>query len=93
MKDGKYILMDAYWAGKSGWKQGEVSPEDFLVARDAGFMFDYPPYQTHEESLKRIKTVVDSVDPADVANAFLFSLSTRKLEYRWPLCRRGTDCC
>lgn len=82
MKDGKSILMDAYWAGKSGWKQGEVSPEDFLAARDAGFMFDYPPYQTHEESLKRIKTVVDSVDPADAANAFLFSLSTRKLEYR-----------
>lgn len=82
MKDGKSILIDAYWAGRTGWKNGEVSAEDFRVARDAGFMFDYPPYQTHEEALHRLKMVVASIDPTEIANAFLFSLSTRKLEYR-----------
>ena len=82
MKDGKSILIDAYWNGRTGWKDGEVSAEDFLAARDAGFMFDYPHYQTHEETLRRLKTAVASVDPTEIANAFLFSLSTRKLEYR-----------
>ena len=82
MKDGKSILIDTYWTGKTGWKDGEVSDEDFLAARDAGYMFDYPPYQTHEETLHRLKMVVASIDPTEIANAFLFSLSTRKLEYR-----------
>lgn len=45
-------------------------------------MFDYPEYITHDEALKKLGILLEEINPDDVANAFLYSLSTRKLEYR-----------
>lgn len=59
-----------------------LAEEQRSLAKEQGYLFDYPKYETHEEALKRNHQLVEQTDPRDVANAFLFSLSTRKLEYR-----------
>jgi hypothetical protein len=77
------ILSDTYWSSK-GWKpeSEQVTPdEDFLHARRAGVMFD-PVRLSHDEIIRRALRAVDEIDPADVADAFLSSLSTRRLELR-----------
>ncbi len=82
MKNGKDILFSTYWSPK-GWKMNyEVSDEDFAIAKEQGYMFDYPEAITHKEYMKRLKNAVQKITPEDAANAFLYSLSTRKLEYR-----------
>ena len=45
-------------------------------------MFDYPKYETHSDMLQRLRSILKQIDPQDIADAFLFSLSTRRLEYR-----------
>ena len=81
MKNGLGILLSTYWSSK-GWKDGTISKEDFQVAKEQGYMFDYPKYETHEDTLKKVNGLLEKINPVDVANAFLYSLSTRKLEYR-----------
>lgn len=81
MDRGLKILLNTYWSSE-GWKRPVISDEDFQVAKEQGYMFDYPTLITHEETLNQINQVTDLIAPEDVANAFLYSLSTRKLEYR-----------
>lgn len=82
MKKGLEILLDTYWDSK-GWKKDVIiSKEDYEVAKKEGFMFDYPRYVSHDEVLIKLDFYFKKVNPIDVANAFLYSLSTRKLEYR-----------
>lgn len=59
-----------------------ISKEEMAVAREKGYLFDYPKYETHSDTLQRLRSILAQIDPKDVANAFLFSLSTRRLEYR-----------
>ena len=78
------ILFDQYWGG-GGWKNYyhlNISEEEFKIAKEQGYMFDYPDYITHQEYLDRIKKIVEMIKVEDVSNSFLYSLSTRKLEYR-----------
>ena len=75
------ILFSRFW-NSIGWTDGVVSDEDFIKAKEAGYMFDYPEIISHAETLKQLHTVLEQIEPVDVANAFLYSLSTRKLEYR-----------
>jgi len=42
----------------------------------------YPKFYSHRVVLKKINKVLKRISAEDVANAFLYSLSTRKLEYR-----------
>lgn len=78
MEEGLKILLKAF-----DWRNNEfISEEEFAVAKQAGYMFDYPAYETHDEALKRLERILPRIDEQDVANAFLYSLSTRKLEYR-----------
>ena len=81
VNEGKKILLDAFWSSK-GWKDGAVTQENFEIAKSQGYMFDYPKPSSHSASLEKLKQVVSAVDARDVANAFLYSLSTRALEYR-----------
>jgi len=75
------ILFDTYWS-KSGWKrQPEVSPEDFAYAVDAGYMFEPVDY-SHEKVIDWLEKSLDGVLLTDISNAFLASLSTRRLELR-----------
>ena len=81
MDKGLKILMNTFW-GSKGWKDGSISADDFAIAKNEGYMFDYPKYMTHDEILNQAKSIADKIEKQDVTNAFLFSLSTRKLEYR-----------
>ena len=81
MQDGKKLLFDSFWSS-SRWSYNEITDEVFQTCKDQGYMFDPPEIITHDEYMKRLAEVVKSIDPKDVADAFLYSLSTRALEYR-----------
>ena len=81
-KKAKKILFSRYWAG--GWKlQNEIytSPEDFAYAKEKGLMFD-PITISHDECIKRIVKLANTISMEKVAKAFLCSLSTRRLDWR-----------
>ena len=78
---GLKILYNAYW-GNGGWRSGDVSQEDYQIAKKEGYMFDYPKPVSHEEVLEKLRILIRQIDKSDVANAFLYSLSTHRLEYR-----------
>jgi hypothetical protein len=76
------ILIRAYWSG-AGWRDPPViEPEDFEYARTAGVMFDGPVSKTHNEVVFDVVATVRTLDPKLVADAFLLSLTTRRLELR-----------
>lgn len=81
MDKGLKILLNTYWCSR-GWKNGQISANDFAVAKEEGYMFEYPAVIEHDEHLKNLREILELISPDDVANAFLYSLSTRKLEYR-----------
>ena len=66
----------------TNWSEINISEEELSVAKKQGYLFDYPKYESHSEALNRRHYLLSQIDPHDIANAFLFSLSTRKLEYR-----------
>ena len=59
-----------------------ISEEELYLAKEKGYIFDYPKYESHSDTLKKIPLIISQIDPKDIANAFLFSLSKRRLEYR-----------
>lgn len=67
-----------YW-----WKvyMDYINKEDFEYAKLHLTMFD-PVNISHNEIFIRTAQAVDKIKKQDVVNAFLYSLSTRKLEYR-----------
>jgi hypothetical protein len=81
MQDGKKLLFNSFWSS-SGWSDNDISDEVFQICKAQGYMFDPPEVITHEDYMNRLAKVVRSIDPYDVAGAFLYSLSTRLLEYR-----------
>lgn len=81
MDRGLEILLNAYWKGGQ-WASGEISKEDFNTAKEERYMFDYPNFMTHNETLDRLNNVLEKISIDEVAKSFLYSLSTRKLEYR-----------
>lgn len=82
MDNGLKILLDTYWSS-DGWKLDcQIPKEDFEIAKKEGYMFDYPKVESHQESLERLESILKKVSKEDISNAFLYSLSTRKLEYR-----------
>lgn len=75
------ILFDTYWSSK-GWKQDQtIAAADFEYARRAGYMFD-PVALTHDDIVARLLTVRNRVSIERVADAFLASLGSRRLELR-----------
>lgn len=81
MDKGLKTLLDTYWDA-GGWGHREPTAEDFEQAKREGYMFDPPMVRTHDETLGLLRLVLERISPSDVANAFLYSLSTRKLQYR-----------
>lgn len=82
MDKGKRILFKTFWNDKG---YADPTPEEFSIAVKEGYMFEQTRNYSHEETLSGLREVVAQIDPADVANAFLYSLSTRALEYRSPM--------
>lgn len=84
MDRGKKILLKTFWNSK-GYIYTDPTPEEFAIAVAEGYMFEETHNLFHEETLAQLRQVVAQIDPVDVANAFLYSLSTRALEYRSPM--------
>lgn len=75
------ILFDTYWF-KGGWVENpSVSRQDFEYAKNLGYMFDEQQL-SHDEILIWLNKSLKSVHLEDVSNAFLASLSTRRLDLR-----------
>lgn len=75
------ILMNAYWSSTTGWKDGIFSKEDFDYALNQGAVF-LPLEISHDEAVIKLKEIVSKITKEEVANAFLASLGTRRLELR-----------
>lgn len=77
------ILFERYWK-HSGWKpdsERSLSPDDFAYAKSRGLMFD-PVRMSHNLALDRLRNVVNQLTAAEVGDAFLASLTTRRLDWR-----------
>jgi hypothetical protein len=77
------ILQDTFWSS-AGWRAASdqhPSDEDFAYAKSKGLMFD-PVELTHSEAVARLMIAVASTSRRRVADGFLASLSTRRLEWR-----------
>lgn len=59
-----------------------ISDDEFEYAKQMGIMFPFRETIPHDKCMERIQNVLEKITPEDVANAFLYSLSTRALEYR-----------
>ena len=77
------ILIETYWS-PSGWKEKAdqlTSDDDFEYAKSKGLMFK-PVELDHAEAQDRLLGVIRKLNRRVVADAFLASLSTRRLDWR-----------
>jgi hypothetical protein len=75
------ILFDTYWTS-TGWRDGRSTPaDDFEYAKRAGVMFDAVSL-SHDETVERALSAVSNVGRESVADAFVASLSSHRLELR-----------
>jgi hypothetical protein len=77
------ILFDTYWSPR-GWKNEsdqKAKPADLKYAKSAGLMFA-PVKLSHSETIDRAIAARDAISPEVVANGFLASLSTKRLDLR-----------
>ena len=75
-------LLFATYSNEGRWRHKAPTAEDYAQAKAEGYMFDPAPILTHDETLQALFNVLTKISPEDVANAFLYSLSTRQLQYR-----------
>lgn len=77
----KNILFKTYWSSR-GWKDERFTPpDDFLYAKEKGVMFD-PLTISHDDCVKKIIEIANTITLEQIAKAFLSSLSTRRLDWR-----------
>src|SRR4051794_33003022 len=75
------ILFDTYWT-PTGWRDGRSTPaDDFEYAKRAGVMFDGERL-SHDKIVERALLAVRNADRESVADAFVGSLSSRRMELR-----------
>jgi hypothetical protein len=75
------ILSSTYWS-PSGWKKSySTPPEDFAYAKASGFMFD-STVLSHDEKIAWVLRSHSRVSKTSVANGFLASLTSRRLDWR-----------
>ena len=77
------ILTDTFWS-PAGWKpeaERRPTPADFAYVKAKGVMFD-PVSLDHAQAVSQLLEVVQRMDKHRVVDAFLASLSTRRLDWR-----------
>ncbi|WP_373233278.1 hypothetical protein [Cohnella sp.] len=81
-KKAQKILLNTFWAS-GGWKDGPYvfAGENFNYAKSKGLMFD-PITINHDEIVKRLHELHQTITKERVAAAFLHSLSTKKVYLR-----------
>ena len=84
MEKAKKILYKAYDLKDLNGKCTSIplSDEEYSYAMQKGIMFPYRKTIGHDECIKQLQDLTKQITPEEVASAFLYSLSTRKLEYR-----------
>lgn len=84
MERAKKILFKAFDIKKSNGKYiiFPLTDEEYSYAIQKGIMFPQRSTIGHDDCIKQLQDLVKQITPEEAANAFLFSLSTRKLEYR-----------
>lgn len=73
------ILFNTYWLNGAWVENPSTSSEDFEYAKSAGYMFEAKEF-SHSDVLQWLSKSLKSVNIQDVSNAFLASLSTRRLD-------------
>ena len=81
MDNGLKLLMATYWNGGM-WNHKAPTADDYAQAIKEGYMFGHAPVRTHDETLRDLRCLLEKISPEDIANAFIYSLSTRQLQYR-----------
>jgi hypothetical protein len=76
----KEILFRRYWSN-AGWTKGIITPAEYDYAKGAGLMFD-PMSLSHDAIIAKAENIRSQVSPESVGQAFLASLSTRRLDWR-----------
>lgn len=80
-KKAQQILFGTYWSS-AGWKaERETTSQDFDYALSAGYMFK-PVILSHDDIVDWVLSVTKSAVVLDISNAFLSSLSSRRLDWR-----------
>lgn len=80
-KKAQQILFKTYWSS-SGWKsESSIVSEDFEYSLNAGYMFK-PVSFSHDEIVEKVVKIARKIETHQVSNAFLASLSSRRLELR-----------
>lgn len=74
------ILLKGYW-GTAGWKEPDFSQAEVLMLTESGYL-KKGARLTHDECLAWAFEVRGKVSRSQVANAFLYSLTSRHLEFR-----------
>lgn len=77
------ILFRRYWSA-AGWTNGEISPDEFNYAKRANVMFD-PIEVAHDDAVERAIEIRSKIPPEMVGDAFLASLSAKRMDWRSPL--------
>jgi hypothetical protein len=76
-------LTDTYWSPQ-GWREPPSTPskDDLEHAKHAGVMFDGPTREHHDAVVAAALAARDAVDEHEALDAFLSSLTSRRLELR-----------
>jgi hypothetical protein len=75
------ILSSTFWSS-SGWKHSpDIASEDFAYAKSAGVMFD-PRRINHDQKVDWAISCRSRISKRAVTNAFLASLTSRRLDWR-----------
>jgi hypothetical protein len=76
-------LMGTYW-GPRGWRTVDAMPETVAVQRaiTAGLMFEETWTTSHDELVERVRRAAADVSIQEVGQAFLASLTSRRLDLR-----------
>jgi hypothetical protein len=75
--------MDTYWTPQ-GWRLNRAwpAPDQMAVAEAAGIMFSSPRTEDHDGWLKAARAAAASLTAHEVGEAFLASLTSRRLDLR-----------
>lgn len=75
-------LLNAYW-GSGGWRPSpQATSEQRRQAIEAGVMFDSRPTLSHDDVVAEVLAVRESLSQQEVADCFVASLSSRRLDLR-----------
>lgn len=77
----KEILVNTYWSPKGWIDNRTTAPKDFAYAKQHGLMFDAFS-GSHDQLIAKLKRAVKAIEPKEVCQAFLASLSTRRPDLR-----------